>query len=315
MKNKKISIVTPCYNEEANVREVWAMVKLEFEKLGKYDYEHIFIDNHSKDNTLSILKELAAADKNVKVIANSRNFGQIRSPYYGMLQATGDAVILLVADLQDPPSLLKDFIAKWEEGFKIVVGIKETSEESKAMFMIRKVYYGLITKLADSEVKLLKNFTGFGLYDRKIMDIIKEINDPYPYLRGLVSEVGFDVAKIIYKQPVRRRGITSNNFYRLYDFAMLGITSHTKVPLRLATIGGFVLSIFSFVVALVYLIYKLLFWDRFEAGSAPIVIGIFFLFSVQLFFMGLLGEYILAIHTRVMNRPTVIEKERINFDD
>jgi glycosyltransferase involved in cell wall biosynthesis len=313
MSKKLISIVTPCYNEESNVREVWAQVKIQFEKLPDYDYEHIFIDNSSKDKTVAILKELAELDKRVKVIVNARNFGQIKSPFYGLLQAKGDAVILFVADLQDPPAMIVKFIAEWEKGYKIVAGIKETSEESKPMFLVRKIYYGLIFKLSE-EVELINNFTGFGLYDREVMDIIKNLNDPYPYLRGMVSEVGFDVAKISYQQPTRKRGITSNNFYRLYDFAMLGITSHTKKPLRYATISGFILSIVSFLIALVYGVYKLIYWDRFEAGTAPLVIGLFFMFSVQLFFMGLLGEYILSIHQRIMNRPLVIEKERVNFD-
>jgi len=313
MIKKLISIVTPCYNEESNVREVWAQVKIQFEKLPNYDYEHIFIDNSSKDKTVEILKELAELDKRVKVIVNARNFGQIKSPFYGLLQAKGDAVILFVADLQDPPAMILKFVAEWEKGYKIVAGIKETSEESKLMFLVRKFYYGLIFKLSE-EVELINNFTGFGLYDREVMDIIKNLNDPYPYLRGMVSEVGFDVAKISYQQPTRKRGITSNNFYRLYDFAMLGITSHTKKPLRYATIAGFILSIVSFLIAIVYGLYKLIYWDRFEAGTAPLVIGLFFMFSVQLFFMGLLGEYILSIHQRIMNRPLVIEKERVNFD-
>ena len=313
MGKKLISIVTPCYNEEGNVSEVWAQVKLQFEKIPQYDYEHIFIDNYSKDKTLDILKELAAVDKRVKVIANSRNFGHVKSPYHGLMQARGDAMVLLVADLQDPPAMILDFITKWESGFKIVVGVKEESEESKAMFVIRKAYYKMVASLSE-DVQLINNYTGFGLYDRKIIELIREINDPYPYLRGMVSEVGFEVAQIPYKQPVRKRGITSNNFYRLYDFAMLGITSHTKKPLRYATIVGFIMSILSFLVALCYLIFKLIYWDRFEAGTAPMVIGLFFMFSVQLFFMGLLGEYILSIHRRVMNRPVVVEKERINFD-
>ena len=313
MSKKLISIVTPCYNEESNVREVWAQVKIQFEKSPNYDYEHIFIDNSSKDKTIEILKELADIDKRVKVIVNTRNFGQIKSPFYGLLQAKGDAVILFVADLQDPPSMILKFITEWENGYKIVAGIKETSEESKLMFLVRKFYYGLIFKLSE-EVELINNFTGFGLYDREVMDIIKNLNDPYPYLRGMVSEVGFDVAKISYEQPIRKRGITSNNFYRLYNFAMLGITSHTKKPLRYATISGFILSIISFLIAMVYGVYKLIYWDRFEAGTAPLVIGLFFMFSVQLFFMGLLGEYILSIHQRIMNRPLVIEKERVNFD-
>lgn len=312
MSKKLISIVTPCYNEEANVTEVWSQVKLQLEKFPQYDYEHIFIDNCSKDKTLNILKAIAATDKNVKIIANARNFGQVKSPYHGLMQASGDAVILLVGDLQDPPSLMVDFIQKWESGFKIVVGIKGETEEGGIMYYARKAYYRMIHKLSD-EVELIKNYTGFGLYDREVMTILKDMKDPYPYMRGMIPEIGFEIAKLPYMQPLRKGGITSNNFYRYYDYAMLGITSHTKKPLRYATIGGFILSIISFLVALSYFVFKLIFWNQFSAGAAPVVIGLFFMFSVQLFFMGLLGEYILSIHSRIMNRPMVIEKERINF--
>jgi len=312
MSKKLISIVTPCYNEESNVTEVWSQVKLQLEKFPQYDYEHIFIDNCSKDKTLDILKALAAADKHVKIIANSRNFGQVKSPYHGLMQATGDAVILLVADLQDPPALMVDFIQKWESGFKIVVGVKGETEEGGLMYYARKAYYKMIHHLSE-EVELINNYTGFGLYDKEVMEILKKMNDPYPYMRGMIPEIGLEIAKLPYMQPLRKGGITSNNFYRYYDYAMLGITSHTKKPLRYATIGGFILSILSFLVAISYLVFKLIFWNQFSAGTAPVVIGLFFMFSVQLFFMGLLGEYILSIHTRIMNRPMVIEKERINF--
>lgn len=312
MKNKNmISIVTPCYNEEENVNEVYERVKEVFTKLEKYTYEHIFIDNASKDKTLSILKNIAQKDKNIKIIANTRNFGHIRSPYYALLQAKGDAVILFVADLQDPPYMINEFIIKWEEGYKVVLGIKTQSEESPIMFTIRKTYYNLINKL--SEIELNKNNTGFGLYDRRIIEILKEIDEPYPYFRGLVCELGFESAKIEYTQPARKRGISRNNFYNLYDIAMLGITNHSKVPLRLATMFGFAMSALSLVVAFGYLIAKLIFWNSFSLGTAPVIIGLFFFSSVQLFFIGIIGEYLGSIHTQVLKRPLVVEKERINF--
>lgn len=310
-KKKFISVVTPCYNEEENAREVYEQVRTVFSGIPDYLYEHIFIDNASTDKTVSILRSIADQDKNVKIILNARNFGHIRSPYYGLMQASGDAIILLVADLQDPPHMIKEFLEKWEEGYSIAIGIKPESQESPLMFSIRKLYYHLIGKI--SEVKLIKNFTAFGLYDRKIIDIFRQLDDPYPYLRGLVSEVGFDVAKIPYNQPARRRGVTKNNFYTLYDIAMLGITSHSKVPLRIATIGGFALSLISLLISIIYLLLKIAYWNDFSFGTAPILVGLFFFSSVQLFFIGLLGEYIAAIHTQVMKRPLVIEKERINF--
>lgn len=312
--NKKlISIVTPCYNEEKNVEEVYKQVKTVFSNLSGYKYEHIFIDNASKDSTLSILKNIATVDKNVKIIVNTRNFGHIRSPYYAMLQARGDAVISIVSDLQDPPSLIADFIKKWGEGYKIVVGVKEKSEESFFIFSIRKFYYKLINRLSNTE--LIKNFTGFGLYDKIVIDNLRKLNDPYPYFRGQIAELGFKTAKIIYKQPKRKRGITKNNFYTLFDIAMLGITNHSKIPLRLATMIGFVIAMISFLVGLFYLVYKLVFWERFVLGTAPLTVGIFFFASVQLFFIGILGEYVGSIHTQILKRPLVIEKERINFDE
>ena len=306
-----ISIVTPCYNEEGNIEELVRQVRAVLQKMSIADYEHIFIDNDSKDKTQSILRKLAREDKKIKVILNNRNFGQVRSPNYGLLQATGDAVILLVADLQDPPEMIETFINKWHEGYKVVLGVKTESEESSLMFAIRKAYYNFVTRVSDTE--LTKNNTGFGLYDKKVMDILKEIQDPYPYFRGLISELGFEAAKIEYTQPARKRGITSNNFYKLYDYAMLGITSHSKVPLRLATMAGFTLSALSFVTAMIYLVLKLVFWNQFQLGMAPMLIGIFFFMSVQLFFIGIIGEYVGFIHTQVMKRPLVTEKERINF--
>lgn len=306
-----ISVVTPCYNEEANVEEVYRQVKEVFTGLPAYRHEHIFIDNASKDRTVEILKRIAKEDRNVKIIVNSRNFGYIRSPHYGLLQASGDAVVLLVADLQDPPGMIRDFIKKWEEGYKIVIGIKIQSRESAVIFFIRKMYYNLINKL--SEIELFKNYMGFGLYDKQVIEIMREIDDPYPYFRGLISEIGFENAKIEYTQETRKRGFTKSNFYTLYDVAMIGITSHSKIPLRIATMFGFFMSVLSLLIATGFFIAKLVLWYEFPMGVAPIVIGLFFFSSVQLFFIGILGEYIGSIHTRVLNRPLVVEKERINF--
>jgi polyisoprenyl-phosphate glycosyltransferase len=306
-----ISIVTPCYNEAENVEELYKKVKEVFLKLPRYQYEHIFIDNASKDTTVAILKKIAASDKNVKIIVNSRNFGHIRSPFYGMLQSKGAAVILTVADFQDPPELIGEFLKKWEDGSKIVVGVKKKSKESPIMFAIRKFYYNLIGSI--SEVDQIRNFTGFGLYDRTIIDVLRTIEDPYPYFRGLIADIGFERAVIEFEQPKRKKGRTKNNFYTLFDIAMLGITSHSRVPLRLATMIGFSASLLCILISVGYFAYKLIFWNSFSVGMAPLVIGFFFFASVQLFFIGLLGEYIGAILTQVQKRPLVIEKERINF--
>ena len=307
-----ISVVTPCYNEQDNVREVYERVKNVLAECSGYCYEHIFIDNASQDKTVEILKDIAKHDQNVKIIVNARNFGHLRSPYYGMLQAKGDAVISIVSDLQDPPEMIKEFIKKWEEGYKIVVGVKPKSKESWLMAWWRRTGYHLITKLA--EVPQVKNFTGFGLYDKKVIDILRKLNDPYPYFRGLIAEIGFPIAEIPYVQPKRLHGKTKNNFYTLYDIALLGVTSNSKVPLRIMSLSGFALSVISFLISLFFLVLKLIFWKTFSLGLAPILIGMFFFASVQLFFIGMLGEYIAAIHTQVLNRPLVIENERINFD-
>lgn len=308
--HKLISIVTPCYNEEENVAEIYSQVKKVMEDCAP-NYEHIFIDNASRDKTVAILKEIAARDKRVKIIVNARNFGSIRSPYYALLQVNGDAAVVIPADLQDPPVLIKDFITKWEEGFKIIIGIKDKSEESFLMFAIRKLYYSLLKAIAETEQ--VKNFNGFALYDRQFIEALKKIDDPEPYLRGLISEFGFSRTEIRYTQAQRKHGKSSNNFYKLYEVAMLGFVNHSKVPLRLASFVGFGLSIVSFIVALIYLVLKLVHWQEFQLGLAPLVIGIFFLGSIQLFFVGILGEYIGAIYTQVKHRPLVIEKERINF--
>ena len=312
MDKKLISVVTPCYNEEENVENLYMQIKLIFDKMNSYSYEHIFIDNASKDKTVLILKEIAKRDKNVKIIVNTRNFGHIRSPYYAFFQASGDAVICIFADLQDSPSIINNFVTKWEEGFKIVVGVKRKSKENFIIFAIRKLYYILLNKYAETEQ--IKNFSGYGLYDRQFVDTLRTISDPYPYFRGLITEIGFDIAKVPYDQPKRKKGISKNSFYTLYDTAMLGFVNHSKVPLRLATFTGFAVSIFSFLSALVYFIYKLIFWDRFDVGIAPLVIGLFFFAAVQLFFVGMIGEYIGAIYTQVKNRPLVVVKERINFE-
>ena len=309
---KLVSVVTPCYNEEENVEEVYRQVKEVFAGLPGYRYEHIFIDNASRDKTVSILKEIAKKDKNVKIIVNAKNFGHIRSPYYAYLQTQGDAIVALVSDLQDPPSMIVDFIRKWEEGYKIVIGIKKKSRENPLMFLIRKLYYNLIDRIAETEH--IKSFTGFGLYDKSFVDVLRKLDEPYPYFRGLVAELGQERFEIEYEQPERKRGKTNNNFYTLYDMAMLGFVNHSKVPLRLASFTGFVCAFLSLLVAIGYFIYKLIFWSEFQLGVAPLVVGFFFFMSVQLFFIGMLGEYIGAIYTQAKKRPLVIEKERVNFD-
>jgi polyisoprenyl-phosphate glycosyltransferase len=309
---KRVSIVTPCYNEEENVEDLHYQIIEVMADLPEYDFEHIYIDNASTDQTVPILRKLAQADSRVKIIVNARNFGHIRSPYYAILQAQGDIVISMASDLQDPPHLIKDFVHKWEEGFYVVMGVKSHSEETWAMFMLRTLYYRTLSSLSD--VRLVENFTGFGLYDQKVIEILRKIDDPYPYFRGLIADIGFPAAKIEFLQPTRKRGITKNNFYTLYDMAMLGLTNFSKVPLRLATMLGFLAAAISFVIGLFYLVYKLVDWQNFQLGSAPIVIGLFFFGAVQLLFLGIVGEYIGAIYTQVLHRPLVIEKERINFD-
>ncbi len=311
---KKISIVSGCYNEEENIELLYKKIFLHCDAFkGKYDFELIIIDNCSVDNTPKILKRLAEHDKRLKVILNSRNFGHIRSPFYAITQATGDAVIYMASDLQDPPALISDLIKSWEEGYKVVMAVKKSSQESKFLFFIRKLFYDLIKKLSDDDTQLIKNYTGFGLYDKKIIDTIRLIDDPYPYFRGLVCEIGFDKKIIEFDQPLRKNGKSKNNFYTMYDNAMIGIVKHSKMPLRIMTFAGFLLSFLSLLVSFGYLAAKLVFWENFELGIAPLIISIFFFSSVQLFFMGILGEYIGAIYTRVNKKPLVVEKERINF--
>jgi len=308
-----LSVVTGCYNERDNVVELYQRVCRVFaQSLPDIDFEMIFIDNASTDDTVDLLRDLAHRDRRVKVIVNNRNFGAVRSGYHGLLQARGDAVIGMASDLQDPPEMIPQFVAKWRAGYKIVLAQKMTSEESPAFFLVRKTYYSVVSRLSD--IELVANATGFGLYDRRVIEDIRQINDPYPYLRGLICDLGYERALIPFTQPTRKRGLTKNNLYSLWDVAMLGITNHSKVPLRLATFGGLGVAALSLLVACGYFVYKLLYWDSFQLGLAPLVIGIFFIGAVQLVFVGLLGEYIGAIHTQVLRRPPVIEKERINFD-
>ena len=311
---KLISIVSSAYNEQDNIEELCKQVKQTCAKMqDKYDYEQIILDNGSTDDTAQKLKQLAKEDKHIKVIINTRNFGHIRSPYYGMLQAKGDIVISIASDLQEPVSLIPEFIEKWEQGYKVVLGQKVSSKENKLMFIIRSFYYKLLNLFNDSGTKLLEHCTGFGLYDREVIDKLKDLKEPYPYLRGLVCELGYNLTCIQFCQEKRNKGITKNNFYTLYDMAMLAFTNYSRVPLRIATMCGFILSILSFCLAIFYLIFKLLFWYNLPVGIAPILISVFFFFSVQLFFIGILGEYLNAILTHIQNRPLVIEKERINF--
>ncbi|MDR0735677.1 MAG: glycosyltransferase family 2 protein [Zoogloeaceae bacterium] len=310
---KFISIVTPCYNEEENILPLVERIRAVFAALPQYRYEHIFIDNASTDGSVAKIKALAATDSRIKLIVNSRNFGHIRSPIHAILQASGDAVIALASDLQDPPELIPEFLKKWEEGVRVVLGVKPKSLESRLMFTIRRAFYRTIGLI--SEIRLVQNTTGFGLYDRSVIDIIRKMDDPYPYFRGMISEIGFAHAEIPYEQPRRLRGITKNNFYTLYDLAMLGITTHSKVPLRLAAMTGFFLAFLNLFIAMGYGIAKLLWWDQFSLGVAPLIIGLFFFASVQLFFIGIIGEYIGAIHTQVLKRPLVIEAERVNFSN
>jgi glycosyltransferase involved in cell wall biosynthesis len=310
---KKISIASGCFNEEGNLQEWYDRIIAMFSGFPQYDYEIIIADNCSTDGSREILRRLAAQDKKFKVIFNSNNFGHIRSPYNGLLQTTGDAVVIMASDLQDPPELIAEFLKKWEEGNRVVVAVKPQSKESLTMALIRKFYYYLLSKVAESDV-VIRNFTGFGLYDRKFMDAAKKYHDPFPYFRGLVGEIGFKRAEIEFIQPRRKHGKTKNNIFILYDFAMVGFVNHSKLPLRLAVFCGFCLAGISLLIALGYLIYKLMFWDTFNLGLAPLVIGLFFFSAMQLIFIGIIGEYIGAIYTQVKNKPWAIEDEKINFD-
>lgn len=311
---KKISIMIPCYNEEENVVPISeAVVRGLTDSLPQYDYEILFIDNDSKDNTRPLLREICKKNPKIKAIFNVKNFGQFNSPYYGMLQTTGDCTICMCCDFQDPVEMIPKLVHEWENGYKIVCAIKTTSKENKIMRFLRTCYYKLIRKMSD--VEQIEHFTGFGLYDKSFIEVLRNLKDPSPFLRGIVAELGYRRKDIPYEQAKRRAGKTHNNFYTLYDAAMLSFTSYTKIGLRLATFCGVGVGIISFLVGMVYLILKLIMWNNFPMGMAPVLIGMCFLGSVQLFFIGLLGEYVLNINTRVMNRPLVIEEERLNFDN
>ena len=309
---KKISILVPCYNEEENVIPLSnALVEMLQRDLPAYDYEIVFIDNCSKDSTWDKLRVICRKNPKIKAVLNAKNFGQFNSPYYGMLQTTGDCVVLMCCDFQDPIEMVPEFVKSWEEGYKIVSAIKTTSKENKIMRFLRSCYYKLIKKMSD--VEQIEHFTGFGLYDRSFIEVLRELDDPTPFLRGIVAELGYKRKNIAYEQQKRRAGKTHNNWYSLYDAAMLSFTSYTKIGLRIATIGGFLCAGISFVIAIIYLLYKLTHWYSFSAGVAPLIIGLFMMGGIQLFFVGLLGEYIMSINTRVMKRPLVVEEERINF--
>lgn len=309
---KKVSMLIPTFNESENVEPLSSAVIKEFEKLPQYDYDILFIDNDSRDGTRDKLRKLCAENKRIKAIFNAKNFGQNNSPYYGITQTDGDCTILMCADFQDPVDMIPVLIKEWENGYKIVSAIKTRSKENKFIRFLRTCYYKMIKKFSD--IEQIEHFTGFGLYDKSFVEVLRNLKDPTPFLRGIVAELGFKRKEIPYEQQLRRAGKSKNNFFSLYDIAMLSFTSYTKIGLRLATFLGLGIAFFSFIVAMVYLVYKLLYWDTFSAGTAPMVIGMFFLGAVQLIFLGLMGEYILSMNKRIMNRPLVIEDERINFE-
>lgn len=310
---KLISLISPCYNEEANIEKLYRRVVDAMMQMPRYDFEYLFIDNASSDRTLDILRKLAAMDRRVKVIINTRNFGHLRSPYWGILQSRGDATIYLASDLQDPPEMILEFLKAWEEGYKVVLAVKPVSQTSPVVHFIRRSYYQILDAIA--EFPIVKDATGFGLYDRDVLDKVREINDPHPFFRGLICELGFPIKTIPFNQPRRMQGISKNNAYALYDIAMLGIVNHSVVPIRLAAMLGFMIGLLSILIAVVFLILKIFMWDTFPIGVAPIVIGMFLMFGIVLLFIGILGEYIASIHTYVRHRPIVVERERINFPD
>ena len=310
---KKISLFTPCYNEEGNVRQLYEKVTEVMRQLPQYEYEYVLIDNCSTDNTRTILREIAAQDKRVKVIMNVKNFGPSRSGSYGFFQTSGDVSICFACDFQDPPELIPEFIKKWEEGYKVVWGKKKGSEENKIMYLVRKLYYKIIKSMAESEQ--YEDVTGFGLYDKQVMDLMRKCNDPTPNFRNLIADFGYEVGMVEYHQPARRAGKSSYNFFRYFNTAMTSMITTSKLPLRMATTVGLMVAMLSFVVGLVYLVLKLMFWNSFNIGLAPLVIGMFFLGAVQIIFIGIVGEYVGEILTRLMDRPRVVESERINFEE
>ena len=312
-KRKLISIISPCYNEEENVVELFERVRdIMVSRLPNYDFEYVFIDNASSDTTVEKLRALAERDRRLKVIVNTRNFGHIRSPYWGIIQTSGDATVYLASDFQDPPEMIPDFVREWETGTKIVLAVKPVSQSNPFMHALRRLYYSFLDRIA--EVEIVRDSTGFGLYDKVVIDQVRSIEDPYPFLRGLISELGHSIKTIPFNQPRRLRGLSKNNFYTLYDIAWLGLISHSLVPIRIASMLGFFIGGLSFLVAVIFFFLKLAWWDRFPLGIAPIVIGMFMMFGLILVFIGILGEYIGSIHTYAQKRPIVVEKERINFE-
>jgi len=308
-----VSVVVPCFNEEGNVEVLYDRLQAVFARIADVQFQIVYIDNASTDRTEELLRGLAARDRRVKVIFNARNFGPLRSPLHAFYETPGDALICMACDLQDPPELISEFVRLWRSGLKVVIGVKPRSRESRVMFLVRRGYYRLLNRI--SETPLIDNFTGFGLYDREVVDTLRRIPDRRPYFRGLIADLGYTRAEVPFVQPRRERGVTKNNFYALYDLAMMGLTSHSRIPLRIATMAGFFLGTLSLLVALVYLVAKLLFWNSFALGQAPVLIGLFLIGSVQMFFVGILGEYIGAIHAQLHPRPWVIERERLNFDN
>ena len=309
---KKISIMVPCYNEEENVVPLSeTLIDMFKNDLPNYEYDILFIDNASTDTTRVKLRALCENNPKIRAIFNAKNFGQFNSPYYGILQTEGDCTIPVCADFQDPIELIPELVKKWEEGFNIVCAIKSHSKENKIMYFLRSVYYKMIKKMSSSEQ--IEHFTGFGLYDKSFVQVLRDLDDPIPFIRGIIGELGYKRTEIEYVQPQRRAGKTHNNFYTLYDAAMLSFTSYTKIGLRLATFIGAICGGASIVVGIIYLVFKLIYWDRFVAGMAPLILIVSFMSSLQIFFIGLMGEYILSMNKRLMNRPLVIEEERLNF--
>lgn len=311
MSKKLISIISPCYNEESNVQELYARVKGVMSNCPEYNFEYLFIDNASTDGTVQKLKDLINKGEKIKIIVNTRNFGHIRSPYWGLIQTTGDATIYLASDLQDPPELIPRFLEAWNDGYKVVLAIKPTSQSNKLMHFFRRTYYKLLNLMSD--ISITPDSTGFGLYDQSVIVQLRKINDPYPFLRGLINELGYKIKTIAFNQPRRLKGLSKNNFFTLYDIAILGVISHSRMPIRAATLIGFFFSVLSMLVGGFFLVYKIIYWKEFALGVAPIVIGMFFMFGILMAFIGLLGEYIGSIHTYVQGRPVVVEEERINF--
>jgi glycosyltransferase involved in cell wall biosynthesis len=306
----KISIITPTYNEVENIEKLYLEIKNQFVKIS-CDYEHVIIDNCSKDGTIDKIKKLASTDENLKIIINSKNYGHIRSPFYGLLQSSGDASILMASDFQDPVELIPEYIEKWKKGCKIVLGEKNTSEESNIKFSLRKLFYNFLNKISDFE--LTKNTTGSGIFDKSVIEKLKKINDPYPYFRGLIAELGEEIETIKFNQPLRKHGVTKNNIATLYDIGILGIVKHSRTPLRFMVVLGFISSVISLLIGIFYIVYKLFFWKSFALGLAPIIIGIFIVSSIHITLLGLVGEYVGVILLHQRNLPLVIEKERINF--